>query len=179
MCPPLANDLNKRLTSSSDDARDNQSSGIIKSPRHGSHPDCRAPLIQIDAPHTARAGTHPRAVRRRCGSSPPSSSGLARARQGTPLGSAVYGALGTHEGAFTLVPSPGPITAPLWKAHASGFRQRPRLSSPTPLLATRHARPVESRMAFTPATGTWPNPSFEATSSGKLRLPTAAPQLKR
>jgi len=51
MCPPLANDLNKRLTSSSDDARDNQSSGIIKSPRHGSHPDCRAPLIQIDAPH--------------------------------------------------------------------------------------------------------------------------------
>jgi len=25
-------------------------SGIINSPRHGSHPDCRAPLIQIDAP---------------------------------------------------------------------------------------------------------------------------------
>ena len=128
---------------------------------------------------TARAGAHPRAVRRRCSFSPPSSLGLARAHQEVLLGSGVHGALGAIEGAFTLVPSPGPITAPLGKAHAPRWRQRPRLSSPTPLLATRHARPVESRMAFTPATGTWPNPSFEATSSGKLRLPTAAPQLKR
>jgi len=26
-------------------------SGIIAKPRHASHPDCRAPLTQIDAPH--------------------------------------------------------------------------------------------------------------------------------
>ena len=26
-------------------------SGMIVAPRHGSHPDCRAPLTQIDAPH--------------------------------------------------------------------------------------------------------------------------------
>jgi hypothetical protein len=26
-------------------------SGMIVAPRHRSHPDCRAPLIQIDAPH--------------------------------------------------------------------------------------------------------------------------------
>ncbi len=30
---------------------------IINSPRHGSYPDCRAPLIQIDAPYTVDNGT--------------------------------------------------------------------------------------------------------------------------
>jgi hypothetical protein len=36
------------------------------------------------------------------------------------------------------------------------------------------------RMPCTPASSSpWPNPSFEATSSGRLRLPPAAPQLKR
>jgi len=128
---------------------------------------------------TARVGTHPRAVRRRCSFSPPSSLGLARAHQEVLLGSGVHGALGAIEGAFTFVPSSGAVAAPLWKAYASCCRRRPRLPSLRPLLATRHAWPLESRMAFTPATGTWPNPSFEATSSGKLRLPTAAPQLKR
>ena len=55
----------------------------------------------------------------------------------------------------------------------------PTLGFAKAALATRHAAPLESCMAFTPATGAWPNPSFEATSSGKLRLPTAAPQLER
>lgn len=32
-------------------ARDKQMSGMIVAPRHRSHPDCRAPLTQIDAPH--------------------------------------------------------------------------------------------------------------------------------
>jgi hypothetical protein len=32
-------------------------SGIIATPRHRSHPDCRAPLIQIDAPQTTHVKT--------------------------------------------------------------------------------------------------------------------------
>ncbi|MDP3455030.1 hypothetical protein, partial [Methyloversatilis sp.] len=42
--------------------RDNQMSGIINLPRHSSHPDCRARLIQIVALHLA---FEPRKQRRR------------------------------------------------------------------------------------------------------------------
>ena len=48
-----------------------------------------------------------------------------------------------------------------------------------PILTTRQARPLKWHMAFTPATGAWPNPSFEATSQRPLRALCAAPQLKR
>jgi len=47
------------------------------------------------------------------------------------------------------------------------------------ILTTRQAGQLECRMAFTPATLAWPNPSFEATSQRPLRALCAAPQLKR
>ena len=47
------------------------------------------------------------------------------------------------------------------------------------ILTAREARPLKCRMVLTPATGAWPNPSFEATSQRPLRALCAAPQLKR
>ena len=47
------------------------------------------------------------------------------------------------------------------------------------ILTARQAGPLKWRMAFTPATLAWPNPSFEATSQRPLRALCAAPQLKR
>jgi len=89
------------------------------------------------------------------------------------------GALGlTRRHRHTRCPAQLDRRAGLDRTHA-GLAPTPSVIFAALVLAAREAWPLKCRMACTPATGTWPNPSFEATSSGRLRLPTAAPQLKR